>query len=175
MDLDQDRVTFALEGGDHAVRGKERALGLESQVGPPKDREDPKLEALGLDDEVVPSRATRRQVGRTAHAVDLGNLVLPAALVPHVVAQGDGVYSIFQERAGKRSGDPGPGGDVFGIGDREVDAEFTLQPGQFLGDDVTTGTPNDVADEKKLKHKATVKTSPRGSESKIPSLPPALP
>src|SRR5690606_29256719 len=82
------------------------------------------------------------------------DLVVPAALVPHMVAERDGVHAEAEQ--GLRDGpvDAGTRRRVLGIGDHKIDAVLAPQARHPRSDDVPPRASDDVANEKNTNHGA---------------------
>ena len=157
MNLHDDGIRLRLELRHHPVRGEKGTLAFQIHVGAAQHREHRHPESPRLNDHVIPTRTGPRQIRRPTDPVHLANLVFPAPLVPHVIAQRDGIDPALQQRLRDRTRDAGPGRRVFTIGDDKIDAPLGPQRSQAARDDVAARPAHDVANEQQLQHSLTVR------------------
>ena len=152
MDLDQRAVRLAFQFLEHRIRPEERTIALQPHERAPQHGEHRQLETLYIQDHVVAPRIALRQVRRPAHRREIVDLVLPAPLVPHMVAQRDRIHPGRQQRFRDGSGDARAGGRVFAVGDHHVQIQLSAKPRQTLLKDLAPRLPHDVSDEQNLYH-----------------------
>ena len=104
---------------------------------------------------MVAARTRRGQVGRPAYAVERRDLALPTALVPHVVAQGDGIDPGLEDGPGQRPGDARAGGGVLAVRDHEIEPQLGAQRRHARRHDFPARPAHDVPDEKEFDHEGT--------------------
>ena len=150
MDLNQRAVELPGEFLEQSISRKERAIGLRPHEAAAEHRADEQAETVFFHDNVVAPRAGRRQVGRTADAVEGLDFLLEALLIPHVVAERDDINAGLEERLADGARDARTRRGVLGVGDDKVDAPSGAHFRHEGGDDVAPGLADDVADEEEL-------------------------
>ena len=101
---------------------------------------------------MVPPRTGRRQVGRTANPLQPGDLRLEALLVPHVVAEREGVDPRVQQSLRHGAGEASAGRGVLRVGDHEIEPEIGAQPRQPVGHNLAARPADHVTDEQQFQH-----------------------
>ncbi len=92
MNFDDNRISLGAKLFDHSVGAGKRTLRLYSHILAAENREHGQPESSRFDNQMIPSRTGGRKVGRTAYPFNLGYFRLPAALVPDVITQRNGIY-----------------------------------------------------------------------------------
>ena len=90
------------------------------------------------------------EVGRTDHALGVGEVRDDLAPPPGVVAEREHVGAGCEQPLGEARGDAGPVGDVLRVDDAEADPELFLQRRQPFLDRRPPGRAEDVRDEEDL-------------------------
>ncbi len=146
MHFHHDRVALRTQLLDHPIRRQKRAIRLQAHELPSQDREYRHAKSPRRHNQVIPARIRRRQVRRPANAIDLRDLRLPPALIPHMIAERDRIDPRLEQRTRDRARDPIARRRVFAIRNHEVDRMLRAQPLEFLVDDIPPRPTHDVAD-----------------------------
>ena len=103
-------------------------------------------------------RAPSRSAGRVVHRAQQPRLAFDEdeglALVPGMVAEGDGVGAGRQDLVADRLGDAEAAGGVLAVDDDAVELPAVAKAGQALDHRVAAGPPDDVAEEEKTHDKS---------------------
>ena len=132
---------------EDAVGGGEGVVGGEVHEDSAEETEDADLYAgVGGDDGPGAAGGFGGEVGGADDALAglHGGDDIEAAV--EVVAQRDDVYAVGADFVEEVGGDAGAPGDIFGVGDDEVDGFFADEGGEFLVEDETAGAADDVAE-----------------------------